>query len=117
MAAFSQQIKMKEPIAKEISELQQFEGSETQMLYRNIIQQQEILTSQIAERSWELKKLAEIRHLCGVENDILQTKIIKNQRLTWVNTCPRSMRPLVIEQTHSHHHSGINRTYNHIKLS
>ena len=103
---FTQQIKVTNEPHNGISTPQKQPGSDTSIIYQTVETQQNIPLQTIEHGSKELKKLAEILHLCKIEDKILKTRKIYGDRENWVTICPKQIKPLIIEKTHTQHHSG-----------
>ena len=110
----TRQITVKDPLSQEVPGLQQTPGSDLHLLYEAVLTNQPIPTDAIETGSWELKKLASMMDVCRLHQGILQLRTQHNNRELWVTVCPRELRPVVIKDTHTQHHAGVNKTYRRI---
>ena len=51
-----------------------------------------------------------------IQDGILKVRMQVNNRNTWTIACPKQLGPVIIQQYHGQHHSGVNKTYRRIKL-
>lgn len=113
----AQPMNFTDEISSQIPKLQQTEWTDIKLLYEAVLKDKLLTPAVIDLGSNELKKLAPLQHLCRVDNHTLQIRLQQNNRIIWVAICPYNLRSLLIEKTHTKHHSGINRTYKRIKTT
>jgi transposase InsO family protein len=102
---------------QEIIPLQSREGSELGLIRRMIAEGNTPRKELINQGSTEFKRLCELMPIMKIMDGILKVRTRINNRDIWTIICPKEMRPLVIRQYHTQHHSGINKTYQRIKLT
>ena len=68
------------------------------------------------QASLELNKLLAVTDCISLQEDTLKIRVTYNQRPITVTICPPEMRLLAISQSHTHHHPGVFRTYQRLRL-
>ena len=106
-----QHISFQDPLSNEVARLQDEKGSSTQVIREAILSGQPVPDHLVEQGSWELKQLANMMDLCELYKGILRIRLKNGQRTRWVTICPTALRQTVIQDIHTQHHSGINRTY------
>ena len=109
-----QQVTIQDPLSKEVARLQDRPGSDTQTIRAALLDGRPVPEATIEQGSTELRKLASMIDVCDLYKGILRIRLQHNQRARWVTVCPTEMRPVVIREIHTQHHSGINRTYQRV---
>ena len=104
-------------LEKDIIPLQMKEGSDIALIRKMVQNDEQPDRDLMSQGSTEFKRLCELLPALKIMNNILRVRININNRDVWSIVCPKEMRPLVIEQHHTQHHSGINKTYQRIKLT
>ena len=110
----AQSITIRDPLSQEVARLQEQSGTATQLIRAALLNGQPVAEADVEQGDWELKKLAEMIDLCELYKGILRVRLQHNGRSRWVTVCPTAMRPVVIQEVHTQHHSGINRTYQRV---
>lgn len=112
----TRQIGLQSELSKEVGPLQRREGSLTATLIQLLEAGETPTPAQIEQGNHDFKKLCSLFSLLRLKEGILQIKTNLNQRSVWCIVCPTELRPVIIRDVHTQHHSGINKTYQRIKL-
>ena len=102
-------------LRNEIGHLQKTPGSETAII-RDCIDRLDLSTGTLEQGSNELKKLYSLMPVMEIQDNLLKVRLRVNKTHTWCIVFPKQLRLVIIQQYHSQHRSGVNKTYQRIKL-
>ena len=103
-------------LRQDIGPLQQTPGSDIALIRKCVETGVDPSPVALEQGSGELKKLSSLIPVMEIQDGILKVRMQINNRHTWVIVCPKQLRPVIIQQYHGQHHSGVNKTYKRVKL-
>ena len=102
---------------REIEPLQSRDGSDIAMIRKYVKDNVEPSQESLTMGSEEFRKLAGMLPRMTISDGILRVKLSVKDRPRTVIVCPTELRPVVVKETHTQTHSGVNRTYQKVCLN
>ena len=101
---------------KDVPQLHQTQGSDIALIRDCIEKGVYLPTGTLEQGSNELKKLYSLMPVMEIQDNLLKVRLRVNKTHTWCIVFPKQLRPMITQQYHGQHHSGVNKTYQRIKL-
>ena len=95
---------------KDVPQLQQAQGSDIALIRECIEKGVDLPTGTLEQGSNELKKLYSLMPVMEIQDNLLKVRLRVNKTHTWCIVFPKQLRLVIIQQYHSQHHSGVNKT-------